>query len=132
MKYIHQNRLFEVNELTENSGYKLGSDITDLDSFVKLSDKQNTFLDANPTASIFEIWNLKLNEVVPMPELSVSEKRINAFKYEKGITFKGVSLSVDEAVVTMQSYSVEGKVELVTELQTLIVAAKDEIRTRII
>ena len=132
MKYIHQNKIFDL-EITDNSGYPVGSDITEQnEKFIALSDNQVSFLEANPNASVNEVWNMKLNDPVIMPEIPVAERRLNAFKYEKTIDFKGMKLSVDEGVLTMQSYSAEDRVSEVEELKGLIVGAKNEIRNRIV
>ena len=62
---------------------------------------------------------------------TVNEKRAEAYAYDKRITYKGVQLSVDEALKVAYSYNLEGRIEDASELTSLILAAKNEIRTEI-
>ena len=64
-------------------------------------------------------------------EITVPQQRFNAFKFDKNIRYKNVLMSVDEAVLNLQSYQVEGRTTEVEELQALIISAKAEIRERI-
>ena len=59
---------------------------------------------------------------------TVNEKRAEAYAYDKCITYKGIQLSVDEALKISYSYNLEGRIEDVGELTSLILAAKNEIR----
>ena len=62
---------------------------------------------------------------------NVNEKRAEAYAYDKRITYKGVQLSVDEALKVAYSYNLEGRIENASELTSLILVAKNEIRTEI-
>ena len=62
---------------------------------------------------------------------TVNEKRAEAYAYDKRISYKGLQLSVDEALKIAYSYSLEGRTEDASELTSLILAAKNEIRTEI-
>ena len=60
---------------------------------------------------------------------TVNEKRAEAYSYDKRISYKGLQLSVDEALKIAYSYNLEGRVADAGELTSLILAAKNEIRT---
>ena len=60
---------------------------------------------------------------------TVNEKRAEAYAYDKRISYKGLQLSVDEALKIAYSYNLEGRVADAGELTSLILAAKNEIRT---
>ena len=62
---------------------------------------------------------------------TVNEKRAEVYAYDKRITYKGVQLSVDEALKIAYSYNLEGRIEDASELTSLILVAKNEIRTEI-
>lgn len=62
---------------------------------------------------------------------TVNEKRAEAYAYDKRITYKGVQLSADEALKIAYSYNLEGRIEDASELTSLILVAKNEIRTEI-
>jgi len=130
-KYFHNNQILEL-DIPENSGYLVSDNFEDqFTSFVPLSDDQVRFLETNKNASVTEVFNCKLNEVQVVSEISVSELRLLAFRNSRTIEYKGVKLTVDEAVLTMNSYLAEDRLAEVTELKALIVTAKNEIRERI-
>ena len=60
---------------------------------------------------------------------TVNEKRAEAYAYDKRINYKELQLSVDEALKIAYSYNLEGRVSDAGELTSLILAAKNEIRT---
>ena len=60
---------------------------------------------------------------------TVNEKRAEAYAFDKRISYKGLQLSVDEALKIAYSYNLEGRVADAGELTSLILAAKNEIRT---
>ena len=60
---------------------------------------------------------------------TVNEKRAEAYAYDKRITYKGLQLSVDECLKIAYSYNLEGRIDDAGELTSLILAAKNEIRT---
>ena len=62
---------------------------------------------------------------------TVNEKRAEAYAYDKRIAYKGLQLSVDEALKIAYSYNLEERVDDAGELTSLILAAKNEIRTEI-
>ena len=62
---------------------------------------------------------------------TVNEKRAEAYTYDKRISYKEIQLSVDEALKIAYSYNLEGRTEDAGELTSLILAAKNEIRTEI-
>ena len=62
---------------------------------------------------------------------TVNEKRAEAYAYDKRIAYKGLQLSVDESLKIAYSYNLEGRVDDAVELTSLILAAKNEIRTEI-
>ena len=62
---------------------------------------------------------------------TVNEKRAEAYAYDKRITYKGIQLSVDEALKIAYSYTLEGRTDDAQDLTNLILAAKNEIRTEI-
>ena len=68
---------------------------------------------------------------VSEPVKTVNEKRAESYAYDKRITYKGLQLSVDEALKIAYSYNLEGRTEDAQDLTDLILAAKNEIRTEI-
>ena len=62
---------------------------------------------------------------------TVNEKRAEAYAYDKRISYKGLQLSVDEALKIAYSYNLEDRIADAGELTSLILAAKNEIRTEI-
>ena len=62
---------------------------------------------------------------------TVNEKRTEAYAYDKRISYKGLQLSVDEALKIAYSYNLEGRTEDAQDLTDLILMAKNEIRTEI-
>ena len=62
---------------------------------------------------------------------TVNEKRAEAYAYDKRISYKGLQFSVDEALKIEYSYNLEGRIDDAGELTSLILAAKNEIRTEI-
>lgn len=62
---------------------------------------------------------------------TVNEKRAEAYAYDKRISYKGLQLSVDEALKIAYSYNLEGRIADAGELTSFILAAKNEIRTEI-
>ena len=68
---------------------------------------------------------------VSEPVKTVNEKRTGAYAYDKRITYKGLQLSVDEALKIVYSYNLEERIADAGELTSLILAAKNEIRTEI-
>jgi len=62
---------------------------------------------------------------------TVNEKRAESYAYDKRISYKGLQLSVDEALKIAYSYNLEDRVDDAVELTSLILAAKNEIRTEI-
>ena len=62
---------------------------------------------------------------------TVNEKRAEAYAYDKRISYKGLQLSVDEALKIAYSYNLEGRTEDAQDLTDLILMAKNEIRTEI-
>ena len=60
---------------------------------------------------------------------TVNEKRAEAYAYDKRINYKGLQLSVDEALKIAYSYNLEERITDAGELTSLILAAKNEIRT---
>ena len=62
---------------------------------------------------------------------TVNEKRAESYAYDKRITYKELQLSVDEALKIAYSYNLEGRTADAVELTSLILAAKNEIRTEI-
>ena len=73
----------------------------------------------------------KIILTVSEPVKTVNEKRAEAYAYDKRIAYKGLQLSVDEALKIEYSYNLEGRTEDAGELTSLILAAKNEIRTEI-
>ena len=68
---------------------------------------------------------------VSEPVKTVNEKRAESYAYDKRITYKELQLSVDEALKIAYSYNLEGRTDDAVELTSLILAAKNEIRTEI-
>ena len=68
---------------------------------------------------------------VSEPVKTVNEKRAESYAYDKRISYKGLQLSVDEALKIAYSYNLEDRVDDAVELTSLILAAKNEIRTEI-
>jgi len=68
---------------------------------------------------------------VSEPVKTVNEKRAESYAYDKRITYKGLQLSVDEALKIAYSYNLEGRTEDAQDLTDLILMAKNEIRTEI-
>ena len=62
---------------------------------------------------------------------TVNEKRAESYAYDKRISYKGLQLSVDEALKIAYSYNLEGRTEDAQDLTDLILIAKNEIRTEI-
>ena len=61
---------------------------------------------------------------VSEPVKTVNEKRAEAYAYDKRIAYKGLQLSVDEALKIAYSYNLEGRTEDAGELTSLILAEK--------
>ena len=68
---------------------------------------------------------------VSEPVKTVNEKRAESYAYDKRIAYKGLQLSVDEALKITYSYNLEGRTEDAQYLTDLFLAAKNEIRTEI-
>ena len=68
---------------------------------------------------------------VSEPVKTVNEKRAEAYAYDRRIAYKGLQLSVDESLKIAYSYNLEERVDDAVELTSLILAAKNEIRTEI-
>lgn len=68
---------------------------------------------------------------VSEPVKTVNEKRAESYAYDKRIAYKGLQLSVDEALKIAYSYNLEGRTEDAQDLTDLILMAKNEIRTEI-
>ena len=68
---------------------------------------------------------------VSEPVKTVNEKRAESYAYDKRIAYKGLQLSVDEALKIAYSYNLEGRTEDAQYLTDLFLAAKNEIRTEI-
>lgn len=68
-------------------------------------------------------------ERVIEPYIEPKEQREKAYNTEKVIAWDGSTLTVTEAATLWQYYAAEGS-DKATELQTLIAAAKAEIRER--
>ena len=66
---------------------------------------------------------------VSEPIKTVNEKRAEAYAYDKRISDKGLQLSGDEALKIAYSYNLEGRTYDAGELTSLILSAKNEIRT---
>ena len=62
---------------------------------------------------------------------TVNEKRAEAYAFDKRISYEGLQLSVDEALKIAYSYNLEGRTDDAGELTSLILVAKNEIRTEI-
>ena len=79
------------------------------------------------------ITETEMQIVITIEEIkkTINEKRTEAYAYDKRITYKGLQLSVDEALKIAYSYNLEGRTEDAQDLTDLILAAKNEIRTEI-
>ena len=80
-----------------------------------------------------EITETETQIVITIEEIkkTVNEKRTEAYAYDKRISYKGLQLSVDEALKIAYSYNLEGRTEDAQDLTDLILMAKNEIRTEI-
>ena len=64
------------------------------------------------------------------PVLTPAEQRKKAYSTEKLITYKGLEMTVDEANEYVLPYLIEGNTDVSTELSTLIISAKEQIRQK--
>ncbi|NDV45519.1 hypothetical protein D0T49_00430 [Paludibacter sp. 221] len=123
--YIHNNSIFAFAKALPE-GYKTSDKYEDrYTAYVLLSDKQATFYEANKTATVYEVWNMKLNDILV---LSPADQRQAAYATQPIIDWQGEMITVDEANKLFLDYSAEGKAEIITELQGLIREAKEAIR----
>lgn len=82
-KYIKDGQFIEFSfELDEK--YNVGSSYEDYQNgkFVKLSEEQISFMESNPTASISEVWNMKMNVVERTLEQAKQEKLAAIEQYD--------------------------------------------------
>jgi len=130
--YFFENKILTYSRDISDS-LKTSSNFTDRFTYhVPLTNAQIAFYENNPNVSINEVYATTLNKINIIPTLSITQQRINAFKYDKIIEYKGSKLSVDDAAAISYSYFVEDKIVEVAELKVLITNAKNEIRNRII
>jgi hypothetical protein len=76
------------------------------------------------------IWEDETNIYVERPPVPTSIARAQEFKRNKIIYYKEQTMSVDEAVVILNSYQIEGRLTEVEELKALIIDAKNKIRAK--
>lgn len=81
--YIKAGKILQFDfELSEK--YNIGTTFEDYqnDKFVKLSDEQIAFSEANQTANISEIWNMKLNDTERTLEQAIQKKLNEIEQYD--------------------------------------------------
>lgn len=75
-------------------------------------------------------WTLRAIPVEPAPQMTPSQARESAYDTEQIIPWNGEYITVTEASLQWQYYAAEGSAKA-AQLQTMIAAAKDDIRKRI-
>jgi hypothetical protein len=101
-KYIKDGQFIEFSfELDEK--YNVGSSYEDYQNgkFVKLSDEQISFMESNPTASISEVWNMKMNVVERTLEQAKQENYAKKF-----VWFSAGSMSSGTWYCTKANYNI--------------------------
>lgn len=108
---------------TEGTNILQLSSIEGLEGLTELTDEQAARYEADPTASIFEILNGKIE--VPVIELTPDQKRAQAYA-EPAIEWQGEFINFDTALLRLTKYEVLQDVrysellEKVKERKTLI------------
>jgi hypothetical protein len=100
-KYIKDGQFIEFSfELDEK--YNVGSSYEDYQNgkFVKLSDEQISFMESNPTASISEVWNMKMNVVERTLEQAKQEKLAAIEQYDSSDSVNSFSVNGKSAWLT--------------------------------
>ena len=100
-KYIKDGQILDFSfEL--DSKYNIGSTYEDYQNgkFVKLSDKQIAFMESNPTANIYEIWNMKIEPIVPTLEQVKREKILNIEQYDNSESVNSFTVNGNSAWFT--------------------------------
>lgn len=88
MKYIHQNQILDI-EIFKNSGYQTSDNIEDrFEALIPLNEAQEAFSEQNKNASVMEIWNCKLNEVIVVTPIENSLLRSQAYRMESDELFR--------------------------------------------
>lgn len=129
MKYIFKNKIVDY-------GKDISDSVTVSDNYddrfkchVKISDEQEQFYSNNPNASIYEIWNMKLNEVVEPVQPTADEQRKAAYSMEKVITWQDEQLTCDECLQRLSKYRELNDIRH-GELQVLYVDAINFIKNK--
>ncbi len=89
--YFFENRIWTF-ETQLGNGYKVSTTFDDrFTAYIPLTDEQNAFYLANPTASIFEINRCELNPIVEpiVPTIDPREQREQAYATEPIIMWDG-------------------------------------------
>jgi len=94
--------------------------------FIALSDEQESFYAANPTATVGEIMACTLR-IVPPPVPSKLRER--AYATRRVVSYRGESVTIDKANELLLYYLAEDNAAMVTDLQAQIKAAKATIRS---
>lgn len=100
-KYIKDGQILEfIFELDEK--YNVGSSYEDYQNgkFVKLSEEQISFMESNPTASISEVWNMKMNVVERTLEQAKQEKLAAIEQYDSSDSVNSFSVNGKSAWLT--------------------------------
>src|SRR5574344_1694023 len=100
-KYIKDGQFIEFSfELDEK--YNVGSSYEDYQNgkFVKLSEEQISFMESNPTASISEVWNMKMNVVERTLEQAKQEKLAAIEQYDSSDSVNSFSVNGKSAWLT--------------------------------
>ena len=103
-KYIKDGQFIEFSfELDEK--YNVGSSYEDYQNgkFVKLSEEQISFMESNPTASISEVWNMKMNVVERTLEQAKQEKLAAIEQYDSSSSVNSFSVNGKSAWLTPEA-----------------------------
>lgn len=127
-KYIKDGQILEFSfELDEK--YNVGSSYEDYQNgkFVKLSEEQISFMESNPTASISEVWNMKMNVVERTLEQARQEKLVAIEKYDSSssvnsFTVNSVSAWLDKDTRSNYNTSIQAAELLSEETISLLIA----------
>ncbi|HEY5593158.1 MAG TPA: hypothetical protein VIK55_19345 [Paludibacter sp.] len=85
--YIFQNQILTYSKAI--TGIATSTDIADRETcHVALSAAQVAFSEANPNASVLEVYNMKLNEPAPVTPIPSAELRRRAYQMESDELFR--------------------------------------------
>jgi len=90
-------------------GYRLGEHFNNKDIHVPLSQEQSKFLEANPKAKAYEVWN---NAITPIPEpIELTNEDIKRLRAQEYV------MRSDKLYITWKRYEEQGEIDKATQLK---------------